>query len=125
MNKTSLAAVVAMVAVFGQVRAQKAPAEPTFADKPLAHWIGLLKADNLLLREEAATILAEIGPAAKEALPELRPLLKAESTALRLRAGIAFWKIDRDTKAALPVLQEALKEGHASRRTLALRTLTQ
>ncbi len=125
MSKTSLAAVVALVFCLGHARAQKAPNEAAFAGKPLAHWVALLKEDNPLLREEAAAVLAEIGPPAQEALPELRALLKAEAPAVRVRAAVAVWKIERDTKAVLPVLEQALKDGHRGRRTLALQVLTQ
>jgi HEAT repeat protein len=125
MSKPSLAAVLGLVLCLGNACAQKAPDGPAFAGKPVVHWVKLLSDDNPLLREEAAAVLAEIGPGAKEALPELRPLLKAEAPALRLRAAIAVWKIERDLKTVLPVLQEALKEGHAGRRGLALQTLTQ
>jgi HEAT repeat protein len=125
MSRTSLAAVVALVFCLGDARAQKAPVEAAFAGKPLAHWIELLKEDNPLLREEAAAVLAEIGPPAKDALTELRPLLKSEAPAVRLRAAVAVWKIDRDTKAVLPVFEQALKDGHRGRRSVALQVLTQ
>ena len=52
MSKKSLAVVVALVAALGQGRAQKAP--DAAVGKPVTHWIGLLKDDNPLLREEAA-----------------------------------------------------------------------
>jgi HEAT repeat protein len=125
MSKQFLAAVAVLTLCLGHAGAQKAPDDPAFAGKPLSHWVGLLHDDSVLVREEAAAVLAEMGPAAKDALPELLPLLKAEAPAVRLRAAVAIWKIGRDTKAVLPVLQDALKEGHRGRRALSLQALTQ
>src|SRR5437764_63656 len=80
------------------------------AGRPLAHWIGLLKDENSLLREEAAAVLSEMGEQARDALPVLRPLLKSNDARLRLRAAVAVWKIERQGKDVLPVLTEFLRD---------------
>jgi HEAT repeat protein len=105
--------------------AQAAPDAPTFAGKPLAHWIDLLKSDSPLLREEAMAVLGEMGLQAREALPALRPFLKSDDARLRLRAAITVWKIERQEKDVLPVFTDCLRDTNPERRALALATLEQ
>jgi HEAT repeat protein len=119
---------VLLVLLLPSVLPGAAPAEPiapTFAGKPLSHWVGLLKDDNPLLREEAVAVLGEMGEAAREALPVLRPLLKSTDPRLRARATVAVWKIERQSKDVLPVVLDILRGPDREPRLLALQVLDQ
>ena len=71
--------------------AKKQPSEEPLAQgKPLRYWIDQLKDDDVLTREEAIEVLAELGPAAKEAVPALRRFLKDEQATVRFRAAVAL-----------------------------------
>src|SRR5437588_36210 len=118
MRTAPLACVVLLSVLPGAARA--AADQPVFAGKPLDHWVGLLKSDNPLLREEALAVLGEMGAPAREALPALRPLLQEKDATLRLRAAVAVWKIERQSKDVLPVLTDALRDTNRERRLLAL-----
>src|SRR5690242_12997137 len=78
--------------------------------KPLAHWVDLLKEPDLLAREESLEVLAQAGPAAKAALPAVRPLLNAEPLTLRFRAALAVCKLGGDAAPAVPIFAEVLAE---------------
>jgi HEAT repeat protein len=60
--------------------------------------------------ENAAKVLAEIGPAAKEAVPHLLPLLEREEN-VSAAAAIALWKIDSENEQVLGRLTQLLTEG--------------
>ena len=99
---------------------------PAFAGKPLSHWVGRLKDDNPLLREEALAVLGEMGASARDALPTLMPMLKSPDKRLRLRAAVAVWKIERQSKDVLPVLFSTfVRDDDHERRRVALQVLEQ
>jgi HEAT repeat protein len=123
--RTALLACALLSSFLGARRCHAAPPEPVFAGKPLAHWVGLLKDDNPLVREEAVAVLGEMGAPAQDALPALRPLLKSTDARLRLRAVTAVWKIGRDGKEIMPVLLDALRDDKRDGRTVALNLLSQ
>jgi HEAT repeats/PBS lyase HEAT-like repeat len=59
------------------------------------------------VRSRAASALGNIGPPAREALPELKRALQESSSlaaSLRCSAAVAIWRIDKDVKTAMPVL---------------------
>jgi HEAT repeat protein len=60
--------------------------------------------------EAAAWLLADIGPAAKEALPDLRAAMRAPDFWLRPLAARAVWRISNDAASTLPLLLEPLKQ---------------
>ncbi|WNF29568.1 HEAT repeat domain-containing protein [Streptomyces sp. C11-1] len=61
------------------------------------------------LRTAALRALASFGPAAREAVPELRALIRHPGTAAATEAAEALWAISGDTGAVLPVLIEGLQ----------------
>src|SRR5262249_55080468 len=96
---------------------------PTFADKPLSFWLERLRDADPLTREEAATVLGDLGPSAKEALPALHDLLKSDAGPLRLRAAMAVWKVGHEARETAPVLIAALRDGGRGQRLVILQTL--
>ncbi len=62
-----------------------------------------------LERKEAAEAVADIGPAFRDAAPELKDLLKDPSPEVRLSTARAVWRAGRDTGSAVPVLVDLLK----------------
>jgi hypothetical protein len=50
--------------------------EALYAGRPLGRWLADLRDPAVLVREEALEVLAEVGPAAKEALPLLEKMLR-------------------------------------------------
>ncbi|WP_275294060.1 hypothetical protein [Amycolatopsis sp. La24] len=62
---------------------------------------------------QAASILTRIGAGA-EAVPLLRPLLKNPDNGTAASAATALWQLDKDSETALPVILRALREGDNS-----------
>ncbi|MFF8408136.1 PBS lyase [Streptomyces omiyaensis] len=63
------------------------------------------------VREAVARTLAAFGPAAREAVPELRELLGADSAAVATAAARALWAVEGDADAVVPVLVRWLRPG--------------
>ncbi|MFI8367166.1 HEAT repeat domain-containing protein [Streptomyces sp. NPDC085466] len=63
------------------------------------------------VREAAARTLGAFGPAAREAVPELRELLGAESASVATAAARALWAVEGDAEAVVPVLVRWLRPG--------------
>ncbi|MFE5514371.1 HEAT repeat domain-containing protein [Streptomyces sp. NPDC056529] len=61
------------------------------------------------VREAALRTLAAFGPAAREAVPELRGLLTDESAAVSTAAARALWAAEEGVAAVLPVLERWLR----------------
>lgn len=75
--------------------------------------IGLLQEGTCSRWEVAdvAQVLAEIGPAAKEAVPYLLPLLERGEESVRGAAAIALWKIDSENERVLNCVTRLLEDG--------------
>jgi HEAT repeat protein len=72
------------------------------------------------VRYRACQTLADLGPLAKFAVPELRETLKDKSPIVRVKAAEALWKIEKTPAVTLlPVLLDALKEKDANVRAAA------
>ncbi|GGR33326.1 HEAT repeat domain-containing protein [Streptomyces roseolus] len=63
------------------------------------------------VREAAARTLGAFGPAAREAVPELRDLLGSGSAAVSAAAARALWAVEGDAGAVVPVLVRWLRPG--------------
>ncbi|MFI8268457.1 HEAT repeat domain-containing protein [Streptomyces rubiginosohelvolus] len=61
------------------------------------------------LRTAALRALGAFGPAAREAVPELRALVRRPGTASATEAAEALWAVSGDVEAVLPVLIEGLQ----------------
>ncbi|MFB7587384.1 PBS lyase [Streptomyces sp. NPDC056169] len=66
------------------------------------------------VREAALRTLAAFGPAAREAVPELRVLLAAESAAVSTMAARALWAAEGDRGDVLPTLERWLRPGSSA-----------
>ncbi|MEU6163567.1 PBS lyase [Streptomyces tanashiensis] len=63
------------------------------------------------VREAALRTLAAFGPAAREAVPDMRRLLAAESAAVATTAARALWAAEGDRGDVLPALERWLRPG--------------
>ncbi|MFF9343227.1 HEAT repeat domain-containing protein [Streptomyces sp. NPDC014773] len=63
------------------------------------------------VREAAARTLGAFGPAAREAVPDLRELLGADSATVATTAARALWAVEGDAEAVVPVLVRWLRPG--------------
>ncbi|MFF7811680.1 HEAT repeat domain-containing protein [Streptomyces sp. NPDC007945] len=63
------------------------------------------------VREAAARTLGSFGPAAREAVPELRGLLGSGTAAVSAAAARALWAVEGDADAVVPVLLRWLRPG--------------
>jgi HEAT repeat protein len=114
------------LALVGGLIADEGPAkEPLLAGKPIAHWIGELKLDDPLVREEAIEVLADAGPAAKSARPALEKLLADPDSSIRARAALALWKIAGPSEPVTRALIDNLPSANLSVRLQALTALAQ
>ncbi|WP_369146511.1 PBS lyase [Streptomyces sp. R44] len=66
------------------------------------------------VREAALRTLAAFGPAAGEAVPDVRELLSAESAAVATAAARALWAAEGDRGDVLPALERWLRPGAPS-----------
>ncbi|MEU0400303.1 PBS lyase, partial [Streptomyces sp. NPDC006197] len=63
------------------------------------------------VREAALRTLAAFGPAAREAVPDMRRLLAADSAAVATAAARALWAAEGDRGDVLPALERWLRPG--------------
>jgi HEAT repeat protein len=71
------------------------------------------------------TLFGDIGPTAKEAVPELRAVLGEPSVLIAFSAARALWQITRETNGILPVCQAAVGEFDPNLRLRAAELLTE
>lgn len=94
------------------------PAEKLiFQGKTLKEWTEqLLKANKSKDREDAALILGELGPKAKEVVPSLINVLKDDTTTrLKMQVINALARIGPGAKEAIPILKEMSQETKSKR----------
>jgi hypothetical protein len=84
--------------------------EPTEQDEAVRKWTALLKHRDWYERQRAARELANIGPPAKEAVPELIAALKDPKDWVRVWSAEALGKIGPDARKAAPDLIGALRD---------------
>src|SRR5262249_7750013 len=98
----------------GLVTASAAEALWTIERKPDAvvpALMGALKSDpEPYARSAAAGVLGNIGPAAKDAVPQLTAHLKDEWRAVRVSPAGALWKITQRPEPALGALIQAIED---------------
>jgi HEAT repeat protein len=118
MNRPLVAALGLLLALAGPARpaGEKAASSPVL-ERSLEAWLSDLDDRDVLVREEAVEVLAQMGPAARAALPRLKKLAAAPNRSLRTRAALALWRIGGDPKPAVAALTETLRDsGTAARR---------
>jgi HEAT repeat protein len=87
---------------------------------PMPEGLKALQHPDAKVRYRAAQTLADLGPQAKFAAPELRELLRDKNLYVRVKAAEALWKIEKTPASILlPVLLDALKDKEAGVRALA------
>jgi HEAT repeat protein len=65
--------------------------------------------ENMLLRREAAQVLADMGPVAREAVPALLTATGDRCPEVRVEAARALWKVDGQVDPAVKALIEVLE----------------
>jgi hypothetical protein len=70
-------------------------------------------------RQEAAELLARLGPSARPALPALRRMTVTDQVGERVPAACAVWRIGGDTEPVIPVLRSAWADHPHTRVTIA------
>src|SRR2546425_1023126 len=96
------------------MHAQPADGPKKKKDAPLPDGLKALQHPDATVRYRAAQTLADLGPVAKFAAPELRELLKDKNAFVRVKAAEALWKTDQTPALVLlPVLLDALKDKEA------------
>jgi HEAT repeat protein len=78
----------------------------------------MLREEDASLREDAARLLGEFGPAARSTAPALREALKDKESRVRLAAAAALVKITNDT-TVLPVVSALLRDRNPQIQTMA------
>ena len=69
-------------------------------------------------------VLGDLGPAAADALPELRAMLTHDEPIVRINAARALWLVTADEEAALRVLRDRIDGGGSYDRSYALAALS-
>jgi HEAT repeat protein len=87
------------------------PAARNANDQPISNWVKGLQSQNPAVRLEAAQALAQIGPAAKEAVPALAKSLADKEEEVRSVTAFALGEIGPDAKGAVGNLAKALEDG--------------
>jgi HEAT repeat protein len=79
--------------------------------QPMADGLKALQHPDASVRYRAAETLAQLGPLAKFAVPELRETLKDKNGVVRVKAAEALWKIaPLPVSVLMPVLLQAMKD---------------
>jgi HEAT repeat protein len=67
-----------------------------------------LEDEDSWIQEDAAYALGKIGPAAREAIPELSRLLASPDESLKFQAALALWQITHESERLLPHLATSI-----------------
>ncbi|MBY0527463.1 MAG: HEAT repeat domain-containing protein [Gemmataceae bacterium] len=70
----------------------------------------VFQSDDLLVKRGAASVLGQIGPAAKDAVPTLIPGLKSDDEMTRIGVAATLGNIGPEARSAIPALTETLKD---------------
>ena len=91
----------------------------TYLGTSVADWVGALKSSDPLLRRLGAYALGEIGPAAREAVPDLTAALQDPVRFVRVWAAAALARVEPPGGEAVGVLVAEMKDELAFVRSLA------
>ena len=99
--------------------------DTAYQGKTVSQWIEVLKDKDVRVRNAAAFVLGQIGPAAKDAVPALSEALKDKEGYVRRAAVSALGRIGPAAKDAVPALMVALKHKNRRVRSYAANALGQ
>src|SRR5262245_60203083 len=88
--------------------------QPSYLGGETADWVAALKSSDSLERRLAAHALAEIGPAAREAVPALIVALRDPESFVRVWAAAALARVQPENADAIPALVERRAMGSPS-----------
>ncbi|GBD36504.1 hypothetical protein HRbin36_01629 [bacterium HR36] len=94
--------------------AAKVQGEPAFQGIPLSHWLKQLRSEEADKRKEALRAISAIGPAAKEAIPEVRKLLQDPDEDVQEWACSTLGRIGEAAKVAIPDLEKIILNRQAA-----------
>jgi HEAT repeat protein len=92
---------------------------PSYLGVAPGDWIAALKSSDSLERRLASHALAEIGPAAREAVPALIEALRDQESFVRVWAAAALARVQPEDPDAIAALVVGMRDGIAFVRSLA------
>jgi HEAT repeat protein len=93
--------------------------QPSYLGVETGDWVAALKSNDSLGRRLAAHALAEIGPAAREAVPALIEALRDPESFVRVWAAAALARVQAESPDAVPALVAGTRDGISFVRSLA------
>jgi HEAT repeat protein len=99
--------------------------EPERHGRPLSYWRRELQSKDVTDRWRAASVIVEMGPEARQALPELVNCLHDKEYRVRLMAVRALANLGPDAREVVPDLNELLKDEEPGVRDIAAQALKQ
>jgi HEAT repeat protein len=93
--------------------------QPSYLGVATGDWVAALKSSGSLERRLAAHALAEIGPAAREAVPALIEALRDPESFVRVWAAAALARVQPENPDAIPALVAGTHDGISFVRSLA------
>jgi hypothetical protein len=85
--------------------------QPSYLGVATADWVAALKSSDSLERRLAAHALAEIGRAAREAVPALTEALRDSESFVRVWAAAALARVEPENPDAIPALVTGTRDG--------------
>ena len=93
--------------------------QPSFLGVAPGDWIAALRSSDSLERRLASHALAEIGPAARKAVPSLIEALRDPESFVRVWAAAALARVQPENPDAIPALVAGMRDGLSFVRSLA------
>jgi HEAT repeat protein len=93
--------------------------QPSYLGVATGDWVAALKSSGSLERRLAAHALAEIGPAAREAVPALIEAVRDPESFVRVWAAAALARVQPENPDAIPALVAGTHDGISFVRSLA------
>ena len=93
--------------------------QPSYLGVAPGNWIAALRSSDSLERRLASHALADIGPAAREAVPALIEALRDPESFVRVWAAAALARVQPENPDAIPALVAGIRDGVSFVRSLA------
>ena len=94
--------------------------QPSYLGGETADWVAALKSSDSLERRLAAHALAEIGPAARDAVPALIETLRDPESFVRVWAAAALARVEPENPDTIAALVAGTRDGLSFVRSLAV-----